>query len=141
VSADNVDLHRKIYGAFNAHSADELVALCDPTVVIHSVFGAVTGAVYRGHDGVRQWQRDLEEAWGNEIRVAVETYFDLGEHTIAFDVLHGRGRGSGAVVALPGAAVARWSSARCTYFRAYADRDAPLADLGVERDALNPVVP
>ena len=32
---------------------------------------------------------------GDDIRVEAEAYFDLGEHTLAFDVLHG-GEGSGA---------------------------------------------
>ena len=69
-----------------------MIALCDPSIVIQSVFGAVSGDIYHGHDGVRRWQGDLEEAWGEEIRVEVEAYFDLGEHALAFDSLHGRGR-------------------------------------------------
>jgi len=78
-----------------------LIALCDPSLVIQSVFGAVSPAVYHGHDGVRKWQADLEEAWGGEIRVEVEAYFDLGEHALAFDALHWRGRRSGAAGTCP----------------------------------------
>jgi hypothetical protein len=37
-------------------------------------------------------------------------YFDLGEHTLGFYVLHGRGRCSGAEVAVPSAAI--WEVAR-----------------------------
>jgi ketosteroid isomerase-like protein len=134
-----VELHRRFYQAFNARDVGGLIALCDPSVVIHSVFGAVSGAVYHGHDGVRRWQADLEEAWGEEIRVAVEAYFDLGECVLVFDALHGRGRQSGAAVTLPGGAVTRWRSGRCVYFRAYADRDEALRDLGVSEDALESI--
>jgi hypothetical protein len=68
-------------------------------------------------------------------------YFDLGEHTLAFDVLHGRGRHSGAEVALPGAAVTRWRDRQCVYFKAYAHREEALGDLGVSEDALELIAP
>jgi hypothetical protein len=48
---------------------DALVALSDPQIEVHSVFAAVGGAVYQGHDGVRRWQQDLEESWSGEFRV------------------------------------------------------------------------
>jgi ketosteroid isomerase-like protein len=136
-----VELHRRIYEAFNARDVHALVALCDPSIEIRSVFGAVSGAIYHGHDGVRRWQRDLEEAWGGEIRVEAEAYFDLGEHALAFDTMHGRGLQSGAEVALPGAAVTRWRAGKCVYFKAYGDRDEALRDLGVSERALEPIGP
>ena len=141
VSEGSVELHRRLYEAFNARDVDALVSLSDPSIEIQSVFGAVSGAVYHGHDGVRSWQADLEEAWGDEIHVEVEAYFDVGDNALAFDVLHGRGRQSGADVALSGAAVTRWRAGRCVYFRAYADREEALRDLGVSENALQPIAP
>ena len=140
-AVDSVELHRRVYAAFNARDVDALLELCDPSIRIKSVFAAVGGAAYEGHDGVRRWQADLEEAWGTEIRVEAETYFDLGEHELAFDVLHGRGRHSDAEVVLPGAALTRWRERRCVAFTAYADRDEPLEELGLSRDALDPIAP
>lgn len=133
-----VELHCRLYQAFNERDVAGLVELSDPRIRIESVFGAVSGGVYHGYDGVRRWQADLEEAWGEELRVEVEAYFDLGEHALAFDALHGRGRQSGAEVTLPGAAVTRWRSGQCVYFKAYANREDPLRDLGVTEDALKP---
>ena len=141
MSAQNVELHRRMYEAFNARDIDALMAFCDPSIAVQSVFAAVGGTVYQGHKGVRRWQADLEEAWGNDIRVEAEADFDLGEHSLVFDVLHGRGRQSGAEVALPGAAVTTWHDGRCVYFRAYADREIILRDLGVSEDALKPIAP
>src|SRR5215211_5885294 len=134
-----VERHRRLYQAFNARDVAGLIALCDPSIVIQSVFGAVSRAVYHGHDGVRKWQADLEEAWGGEIRVEVEAYFALGDHALAFDALHGRGRQSGAEGTLPGAAVTRWRSGQCVYFKAYADREEALGDLGVSKGSLEPI--
>ena len=141
MSGQNVELHRRIYEAFNARDVDALVALCDSSIEIQSAFSAVSGAVYLGHDGVRRWQGDLQEAWGDQIRVEPEAYFDLGEHVLAFDELQGRGRQSGAEGTLPGAAVTRWRAGQCVYFKAYAEREEALSDLGVSADALAPIVP
>jgi ketosteroid isomerase-like protein len=141
VSERNVELHRRLYEAFNARDIDSLVAVCEPGITVQSAFAAVSGNVYHGHDGVRKWQADLAEAWGDEIRVQAEAYFDLGEHVLAFDVLQGRGRRSGAGVALPGAALTRWRDDRCVYFKAYARREEALGDLGVSEDALEPIAP
>jgi ketosteroid isomerase-like protein len=141
VSEQNVELHRRFYEAFNARDVDSLVTLCGPGITVQSAFAAVSGAVYHGHDGVRRWQRDLAEAWGGDIRVEIEAYFDLGEQTLAFDVLHGRGRHSGAEVALPAAAVANWRDRKCVDFKAYAHREEALRDLGVFQRALEPIAP
>jgi ketosteroid isomerase-like protein len=141
VSGHNVELHRRIYEAFNARDVDGLVALSDPSVAVQSVFAAVSGTVYHGHDGVRRWQGDLEEAWGEEIHVEAEAYFDLGTQTLAFDVMYGRGQQSGAEVALPGAAITRWRDGLCVSFKAFGDREEALRDLGVSEDALEPIAP
>ena len=37
----------------------------------------------------------------DELRVEPEAYFDLGEHTLTFEVLHARGRQSGVEVTMP----------------------------------------
>jgi ketosteroid isomerase-like protein len=141
VSETNVERLRRIYRALNARDADALVALCDPSIEIHSVFAAVGGAVYHGHDGVRKWQADLEDAWSGEFRSEVDSYFDLGDRTVAVGLLRGRGGQSGIEVAMPASAVAEWRDGRCAYFKAYADRDEALRSLGVSEDALEPIAP
>jgi ketosteroid isomerase-like protein len=141
VSEQNVELHRRVYWALNAPDLDALVALCDPSIEIHSVFAAVGGAVYHGHDGVRAWQRELQESWGGEFRVEPEAFFDLGEQTLVFAVLHGRGGQSGAGVAMPAGGVATWRDGLCVSHNAYADRDVALREAGVTEDALEPIDP
>ena len=85
--------------------------------------------------------RDARDSWGDEIRIAPEAYFDLGESTLAFLVLHGQGRQSGAEVAMPVAQVVRWRDGLCVYFKSYADRQDALSDLGVTEDELEPIDP
>ena len=51
MSQENVELHRRAIEAFNSHDVEAFIALCDPSIEAHSVFAAVGGAVYHGHDG------------------------------------------------------------------------------------------
>jgi hypothetical protein len=83
----------------------------------------------------------LEEALGDEIRVEPEAYFDLGEQTLAFVVLHGRGRRSGVETSMRLAQVMRWRDGLCVYWKYYVDREEALGELGVAEDDLEPIDP
>jgi hypothetical protein len=142
MSHQNVDLLRRVVAAYNARDIEAFVAYCDPRIEFHSAFAAVGGEVYHGHDGLRKWHRDVEDVWGDAVRVEPETYFDLGEQTLIFYVLHGRGKHSGVEVAMPVAAlVARWVDDLIVYLKAYAHREEALRDLGVSEDTLEPIGP
>src|SRR3954447_21328031 len=141
MSQENVELHRRAIQAFNARDIEAFIAYCDPGIEWHSTFAAVGGAIYHGHDGIRQWHRDFEDVWADEIHAESEAYFDLDEHTVGFYVLHGRGGQSGATVTLPIAAVARWRSGLITSFKGYAHREDAFRDLGVSEAALDPIAP
>jgi hypothetical protein len=90
---------------------------------------------------MRAWQRDFEETWGDEIRLEPEAFFDLGDETLTFNVLHGRGLHSGAEVALPAAQLLRWRDGRIVYHKGYAHREDALTDLGLSEDELEPIAP
>jgi ketosteroid isomerase-like protein len=141
MSARNVELNRRIIEVFNARDIEAFIALFDPSIEFHSVFATAFGGVYHGHDGIRSWDRDLREAWGDEIRLEPEAYFDLGERTLTFQVLHGRGRHSGAEVTMPYAHVARWRDGLVVYFKSYAHRQEALSDLGASEDTLGRIDP
>jgi hypothetical protein len=105
------------------------------------VFAAVGGAVYHGHDGLRRFFGEVADTWGDETRIEPEAYFDLGESTLAFHVLHGHGRQSGVEVTMPFVQEVRWRDGLVVYFKGYADREAALSDLGVSEDSLEPIDP
>jgi ketosteroid isomerase-like protein len=83
----------------------------------------------------------LTEAFGGDVRLEPEAFFDLGECTVSFHVLHGRGRQSGADVETPAAHVCRWRDGRIVYFKGYVQRKDALSDLGVSEDALESIAP
>src|SRR5437763_7906823 len=138
----NVELMRRMVEAYNARDVDAAIACCDPCGEFRPLLSAaVGGAVYHGHEGVRQWFRDLADAWGDEIRAEPQAYFDLGEHMLSFNVFRGRGRKSGVEVAMPVALVARSRNDLMVYIKGYAHRQDALRDLGVAEDELEPIAP
>jgi ketosteroid isomerase-like protein len=138
---ENVELHRRFIDAINADDADAVTEICDPHIEVHPTIAAVSGAVYHGHDGMRRWRRDIEDAWGDELRLEPEAYFDLGEQTLAFYLARGRGRQSGLEIAAPHAHVCRWHDGLCVYYKGYADKEDALRDLGLSEERLDPIAP
>ncbi len=138
---DNVEQHRRLIETFNARDIEAFVRCFDPSAEFQSVFAAVGGAVYHGHDDLPTYFQDLADAWGDEIRIEPEAYFDLGEHTLLFLIFHGRGRLSGAEVTMPVALVARWQAGLIIYLRAYVHREDALIDLGMSEETLKPIDP
>jgi ketosteroid isomerase-like protein len=141
MSKRNVKLTRHFMGAFNARDLYAMLAHCDPRIEWHSAFAAVGGAVYHGREGIQRWHGDFEEVWGDEIRGEPEAYFDLGHDTLIFYVLHGRGKHSGATVAMPVATVFRWRADLIVYLKGYVHREDALRDLGISEDELEPIGP
>jgi hypothetical protein len=141
VSAANIELTRRWIDAFNARDIEAQIKYCDASIEFHSTFTAVGGGVYHGHDGMRRWHRDLQQAWGDEIRIDPEAFFDLGEHTLLFCELQGRGQGSGAKVVNPNANVIRWRDGLCVYLNAHAHREDALRELCVTQGELEPIAP
>lgn len=137
----NVDRTRRLIAAYNARDIDGLVALCDPEVHFRSALTAVDGATYTGHDGIRAWSEDVADAWGHETRVQPESYYDLGERTLTFHLLHGEGLQSGVRVAMPVGLIIRWRNGLAVEVTAYANRGRALSELGVTEDSLNAIAP
>ncbi len=138
MSQETVELHRRSVEAFNTRDVEAFIAFCDADIELHSTVTVPGGAVYHGHDGVRRWHQDLEDGWGDGLSVEAEAYFDLGEHTITFHVLHGRGRQSDAEVAMPAAHLCRWRDGQIIFFKGYSRREDALRDLGISDDELGP---
>jgi ketosteroid isomerase-like protein len=141
MSEGNVEGLRRVVQAYNARDIDAFTAYFDPSGEFHAAFAAVGGGVYHGHEGVRKFFRDIEDAWGEDNSLEPEAYFDLGEHTLAFHVLRARGRHSGAEVSTPIAHVFRWREGLIAYAKSYVHKEEALRDLGVSEDELEPIKP
>lgn len=141
MTSQNIALHRRADEAFNTRDVEAYIAYCHPEIELQSGVAGAGGGVYHGHGGVRRWHGDIKEAFGDDIRMEPERYFELGEHTVSFHMLRGRGRQSGAPVTQPAAHLCRWRGGLIVYFKGYQHREEVFRDLGVPREDLVEIAP
>lgn len=103
MAQDNVERFRRAAAAYNRRDLDAFLEAFDPAAETHpltlAAFGRET-TVYRGHDGIRQFVREVEEVLPG-IQVEVLEARDLGERVVAGGRLRARGRESGAEIESP----------------------------------------
>ena len=140
MSHENVELHRRTTKAFNERDIEATIALSDPNIELHAM-PAPRGGTYHGHNGLRAWHRDLEDAWGDEIRTEPEAYFDCGERTLFCGVLHARGGQSSVPVTMRSASVIQWRDGLAVYVKLYPSWEDAFTDLRISVDALEELAP
>ena len=138
MSEHDVELTRRFIAAWNTRDVEAIIAYCGESLEFQSRW---VDEVYHGHDGFRTFHRDMKDAWGDEIRIEPDAYFDLGEQVLSFYVIHARGEHSVVEVAMPVTGVARWRDGLLAYWKSYTHREDALRDLGVSEDELEPIAP
>src|SRR5512133_175925 len=89
--------------SYNRRDPELMIERWDPDCEWHPYFSAeVEGASgYRGHEGIRQWFRDIDEMFSS-VHFEVEKVRDLGDDRfLVLGRLRARGRRSGADVDSP----------------------------------------
>ncbi len=86
--------------------------------------------VYRGHEGVRQFMREVDEAFA-EVQIEELEVHDLGERIVMSGQLHAFGRVSGAPTESPIGWLVEMKDARIARMRDYLDPDEALRAAGV----------
>jgi ketosteroid isomerase-like protein len=136
VSQELIDQIYNVGEAFGRRDADVLLALgvsedAEFQTLIASVEGGDAG-IYRGHDGLRQWMRELNETM-EELGGEVTEVHEIDEqHYLAAGRFFGKGRGSGATFDVPLAWVyITDAEGLLLRFEAHLDRGAALESLGL----------
>lgn len=121
---------RRALEAWNRHDLEGLVALCHRGVRFRSLIGAVEGSkAHRGHEGVRRWWAEAEEAFEGR-RMEVDEITTRGEWVVFTGVGLGTGRASGAEVRWPFVGVARLADGLLSDWRLFYDPGKAEAFLG-----------
>jgi ketosteroid isomerase-like protein len=95
MSQANVELASQVMDALRRRDLSLVIALTDPEFEWHSFFAELgDGGVYRGHDGTRQYMRDLTDAW-EIVRADVDDRIGVGDLAVLVGRIHYRGRSSG----------------------------------------------
>jgi ketosteroid isomerase-like protein len=101
MSKKNVEIVRRVYDAVARGDSASILALYDPGIELRAAPGTlgdrIAGGVYRGHDGLRAFDRELREAFEN-IETYCEELIDAGEQVVSASRYRARGRGSGVEV-------------------------------------------
>ena len=93
---DPETLARRVVAAYNSRELEEQIELFDPDVEFLPLRAVLEDTVYRGHDGVRQFARDLEESW-SEAHIEILEFEVRGEQALSISRLRLKGRSSGAL--------------------------------------------
>jgi len=93
MSQENVEIVRRGFDAFNARDVDELVSLSAEDCEWRPFRAQLEGNVYRGHEGVRQFLRDMDEDWA-AFRIDPLEFHDRGERVAVIGRVSALGRDS-----------------------------------------------
>lgn len=134
MSQENVDAFRRALEAYNRRDIDAFLEAFDPMVEIHpltlAMFGP-EGTVYRGHEGIRQFIRDVDEVLPG-LQVDPLEIRDLGERIVANGRLQARGRASGAEVESPIGWLVEFNEGRVIRMTDYLDPKEALEAAGLK---------
>ena len=133
MSQENVEIMRRASDAFNRGDVDGVLEGLDPEIEWHPLLQVLFGGeatVYRGHEGTREFQRDLDEAF-TELQVKQSEFRDLGERVIAIGHLRGRGRESGATTETAIVWLVEFKNGKAIRVREYLDPKEALEAAGL----------
>jgi ketosteroid isomerase-like protein len=132
MSQENVEIARRGYEAWNRDDMESALRGLDPEVEWLPRLGAagVRATLYRGHEGVLAYKREVEEALG-AIQVEVLSIEDLGDHVLAHIRASGQGSASGVQVEAEGFHVWTMHAGRAVRFTTYDRRDEALEAAGL----------
>lgn len=123
MSQETVEAFKRAIEAYNGRDVDALLDELDNEVEWRPVLPVVLGGdetVYRGHAGVRQLLRDLDEVLA-ERRMDFSEIRDGGDQLVATGSLRIRGKSSGAPTESPFRCLAEFKNGRAIRIQTYLD--------------------
>jgi ketosteroid isomerase-like protein len=139
MSQENVEAFKSAVEANNRGDYEALIARMHPDVEWHAVFQVMFGGqarVCRGHEGVREYLRDLDEAF--DVRqVEILEFRDMGKRIVAIGQVRGRGRVSGAELDSPISFVAEFTDGKVIRMSDYLNATEALEAAGLSEEAMS----
>jgi ketosteroid isomerase-like protein len=130
MSQENVDVVRRFLDAFNARDADLLISLSTEDCELRPFRAQLEGRVYRGHDGIREYLRDMDEDW-ETFRIDAVEFHDRGERVAMVGRVNARGRGSSMEIESTAGFVHELDQGRIRRLTSHSDVEAALKAAGV----------
>jgi ketosteroid isomerase-like protein len=131
MSQGRVEMVRAIFDRWDAGDHSVPTEILDPAVEFETPFSSVSGEPYRGHAGIEQWLRDIDEQFA-EWRFRIDDAREVANAVLAIGVVHGRGRASSIPLQFSSAIVFYFGSdGRVTHARIYPDVTQALEAVGL----------
>ena len=125
-----MEIVRRVYAAFNERDADAAVELVSPRFSFESEFGALSGRLYEGRAGFRNYFRDMADVWAS-FQVELDEIEALGEAVIVAYRERAIGRGSGIEVEAHGYELWRFEHGQLVSNRNYPSKQRALKAAGL----------
>ena len=121
----------RVLEAVTARSLDGLRELTDPEVEWHSFFAlGEEGGTYRGHDGLRRYVGDLNDAWAG-LSAEFDDMLEIGEIVLVVGRIRYEGKESGAGTEDRVGWMFKFRAGRVLIFRALADPERAFEAVGL----------
>jgi ketosteroid isomerase-like protein len=80
VARSDIDVVKEVYAAFAVRDLERVEAVLDPDVVFVAVTGGLIGRTepYRGHEGMREYFRDVARIW-DELVLTPREFEEVGD--------------------------------------------------------------
>jgi uncharacterized protein len=134
MSQENIEALKRAAEANNRRDYEAFLEEFDPDVEWHGIFGVMFGreaTVVKGHEGLLEYVRDLDE--GFSVRdVQFSEFRDLGDRIVVLGHVRGRGRESGIEFDSPYGGLAEFKSGKCIRYRDYFDHSQALEAAGLK---------
>jgi ketosteroid isomerase-like protein len=131
MSQENVELAHEIAAALGRRDLERFLELSDPEVEWHSSISVLSeGGAYHGHEGIRQYLSDVEDAF-ESLDATIEQTLHVGDLVVILGSLQYRGRTSGVTSEPQFGWVHKFREGKLVYLRAFRDPERALEALGL----------
>jgi ketosteroid isomerase-like protein len=130
MSKENAEIVQRAYKLLNQGDIEGLVSLCRDDFVMDMSERVFNPETYRGHEGIRQFHRDVQEAW-ETYEWHVEEARTTGDSVVAMLYCHGTSREGGPQVDWRVAWIWNFDRGKATSLRFYRERQEALEAVGL----------
>jgi ketosteroid isomerase-like protein len=133
MSQENVESNRRVLATFQRRDLDAFLAFMDPELEFTSRVIPVAGDVhYRGHDGIREWWKDLLTVFPDFQVEAIEIRDLGGEWTVVAARVSGRGADSDAPFEQPIWQAVQWRDGKVVCWATFDTEAEALKAVGLK---------
>jgi uncharacterized protein len=132
VSAENVQIVRRLGEAFNDRDLDATFAILHPEAELHPLRAQLEGKAYVGHEGYRELLADFDQDW-EYVQMDPEDFREAGDDmVVVLGRLRARARTSGVDLDVPMGFLWTLRDGKVVHGRTFSDQAEALRAAGLD---------